>query len=147
MTPPFTGPKSYVEYVENTLGWAPDTSKVERWKAILIEASKVKRKIATDPSLYTWENLALTVEWLRQRHEEVRTPTSVLWRVEAALKDTATAKVPVVAADVAEQIREAVIWEQTTAAPGFQGWVSRLTRAAGTGREGVLAEWRTARAQ
>lgn len=148
MTLPFTGAKAFVEYVENMLGWAPPvTVKTPRWKAIAVEAGKVNKKIATNPTLYTWENLALTVEWLRQRREQIKTPTSILWRVEDALRDSATPVTPKVRVDIAVAIEQAIATEQERRAPGWQGWVSRLTRAQGAGRQDTYDEWKAARGQ
>lgn len=145
---PFTGPKSFVEYVEGALGWVPpETATTPRWKAIINEAAKVKKKVATDPVLYTWENLALTVEWLRRRKEPIKTPTSVFWRVEAALRDSATPVVPERPTDIAVAVQQAIDREQAQRAPGWQGWVSRLTRAQGAGRQDTYNEWKAARAQ
>lgn len=143
---PFTGPKSFVEYVEGALGWAPpETTKTPRWKAILNEASKVKRKQATDPTLYTWQNLALTVEWLRARKEVIKTPTSIFWRVEDALRDSATPVTPKPVLEISQAVQQAVEAEQARRAPGWQGWVGRLTRAQGAGRQDTYDEWKAAR--
>lgn len=144
---PFTGAKTFVEWVENTLGWAPPiTEKTPRWKAIAVEAGKVNKKIATNPNLYTWEHLALTVEWLRRRKEVIKTPASVLWRVEDALRDSATVVRPVQPVDIAVAVAAAIEREQAGRAPGWQGWVSRLTRAQGAGRQDTYDEWKKARA-
>lgn len=138
------GPVAFCEFVEGQLGWEPDPTK-ERWKALMTEAGKLKRKRATNPELYSWENLALTVEWLRRRHHVVSTPTSVCWKVEAALKASATPVTPVVVVDVAKEIVAAIEWEQTQDRMGKAHWIHALTRAAGSGRADVLAEWRRAR--
>ena len=143
---PFTGAKTFVEYVEGALGWAPPvTDKTPRWKAIAVEAGKVNKKVATNPALFTWENLALTVEWLRRRKEVIKTPTAIFWRVEDALRDSATPVRPERPADIATAVQQAVDTEQAKRAPGWQGWVSRLTRAQGAGRQDTYNEWRAAR--
>lgn len=147
MSLPFDpGPKNFVLFVENTLGCAPDVTK-ERWRAVILEASKVKKKIATNPTLYTWENLALTVEWLRQKRKVVRSAAAVLWNVEDALRDSANTRQPDQIVNVAVAIKEAIAWEQANRIPGYQGWVGRLTRAAGDGRQDTYTEWKAARIQ
>lgn len=143
---PFTGPKAFVKYVEGALGWVPeDSEKVPRWKAIIIQASIVKKKHESDPTLYSWHHLALTVEWLRRRKQVITTPAAVFFYVEQALRDSATDVRPDVAVDIAVAIDEAIEKEQGQRAPGWQGWVSRLTRAQGKGRNDTYDEWKQAR--
>ena len=122
--------------VENTLGWSHDRS-MPRWKALSIEAAKLRRKMSTDPALYTWPNLELAVELLRREQREVDSPAAVCWHVERALALAAVPE-PVlddIDADIDELVNE--IAQRELAAGDPEGWAMRLLRA--WGREGRLA--------
>jgi hypothetical protein len=126
-------------HVENTLGFVLDPSKPP-WKARQIEAGKLKRKRATDPELYSVENLLLTVEYLRQRRQEVKSPAAVCWFVQEALERAL--KEPTVD-ELASLIQAAIDQEQSR--PGGAEWIGRLTRARGDARAEVYREWEAAR--
>lgn len=126
-------PTDYCKIVENRLGWAPPATG-PAWRRYTTEAAKVKRKIATDPSKYTWENLLLAVELL-VRERQSRTPIGVFAHVDRAL-DLALDKED----DLELLIREAVEYETHRGDP--QGWVTRFARAVGGYRRLVLDEWR-----
>jgi hypothetical protein len=105
----------------------------------MIEASKVKRRIAHDPELFTWDNLHLVVEFLKHKRLE-RSPAacvSAAWVAEARHKYVRTEPRVV---DIAKSIAEAVAAEQG-APQGHEPWVNRLTRARGDGRQAVYSEW------
>lgn len=121
----------FCELVENRLGWQV---KGERWRGLMAEAGKVKRKIASNPSLYTWENLRLTVELLA-KEKKPRTPVGVFAHVERAL-DLALDQED----DTETQIREVMKFETMRGDP--QGWAVRFARADGPFREILLGEWR-----
>lgn len=142
MTPtlPFTeGLVSFGVFVENTLGWVPAvTEKRPIWLVRTMEAGKLKAKIKTNPGLYTWENLALTVEYCRRKHQSVASPAAVCWFVEDALKE---AYQPTVA-DAQQKIDEAIAWERDHQYPDWEDWIGRLVRAGyGEGQHDVLAMW------
>lgn len=127
----------FVRHCENTLGIPLDlTSGKPVWKLRQIEAGKLKRKRESNPKLYTIDNLMLTVEWLRQRRQEVKSAASVCWRVEDALK---TAAEPEPERDDFEARYAAAIAAEQVA--GDTAWLGRLTRARGNARSEVLREW------
>lgn len=127
-------PTEFCKLVEAHLGWeAPAGAPHQRYRA---EASKVKKKIATNPDLYTWHNLQLAVALLR-REKKPRSPVGVFSHVNRALdlsldRDT----------DVEEQIRKVVAYETALGDPA--GWAVRFARATGAYRAEALAEWREA---
>jgi hypothetical protein len=125
----------YCLVVENRLGWVPPQTK-PIWAKYQAEAGKVKRKIATNPELYTWENLLLAVELL-VRERQPRTPIGVFAHVERAL-DLALDK----ATDVEAEIQEIVAYESGLGDPA--GWVVRFARAQGGYRQLLVDEWKQA---
>lgn len=128
----------FVRHVENTLGVILDPSKPP-WKARQIEAGKLKRKRETNKKLYTIDNLLLTVEWLRQRRQHVKSAAAVCWHVERALKE---APEPELAPDEFEQrYAYAIRVEQHL---GETEWLGRLLRARGDARKELLSEWEAA---
>ena len=140
----FTTAYGFVEFVEQELGWVvPSETPERRRTALIAETSKVKRRIASDPALYQWANLATTVIWLKGKRQTV-SPWAVLGHVQAALKATYRPAIPR-PSDSAEAIAAAVRQEQEQRVEGWQGWVRKLTRAQGAGREDVYEQWRQAR--
>lgn len=129
----------FCHLVSNRLGWLPPGKK-EGWREIVIEASKVKRKIATNPRLYTWENLEKAVELLHRERITPASPAAVCWSVERALKlsavDTSRQQVD---ADTEQAI------EAEVAAGDPAGWAVRLARSFGQGRVEVLTQWKIER--
>lgn len=123
----------YCKLVENKLGWAPPRG-VRGWELYRAEAAKVNRKIATNPSLYTWDNLLMAVALL-VRERQSRTPIGVFSHVERAL-DLAMDKDD----DIEEEIRKVIAYETERGDPN--GWVTRLNRATGGWRRTALDEWR-----
>lgn len=121
----------YCKLVENRLGWVPPTG--APFRQYRAEAAKVKRKIATNPDLYTWENLRLAVELLA-REKQSRTPLGVMAHVDRAL-DLALDREH----DVEQLIREAISYESHRGDPA--GWITRFARATGAYRAQALAEW------
>ena len=129
----------FVQLVENTLGWAPpldDTTPLFKRRAI--EAGKVKSKIAKNPTLYTWHNLELAVEYLRRKRQGVKSPVGVLYKVEQAI---AAANAPAPISSVGEDINRAIEVELSHGKEGSEDWVGRLIRADGPGRREVLDAW------
>lgn len=143
---PFKTPYGFCEWVENELGWAvPSETPEIRRKALIAETAKVKRRIASMPGLYTWDNLALTVTWLKKKRKTT-TPWGVLGWVQVALRDSKT-RAEQRPADIAVAISTAIATEQATRRPGYEEWVRRLTRAQGAGRQAVYEEWETERSE
>lgn len=126
-------PTAFVQLVENKLGWQPPATAVH-YKRYQAEAAKVKRKIATNPELFTWRNLQLAVELL-WRERQSRTPIGVFAHVERAVQMAAEDEV-----DVEVEIRKATLFEEMRGDPA--GWVTRFARAVGPYRAEALAEWR-----
>lgn len=126
----------FCQLVENKLGWAPP-GHLPAFRRYQIEAAKVKRKIATNPGLFTWRNLELAVELL-WRERQPRTPIGVFAHVERAVEKA------VVSEEAVElQIREALKIEEHRGDP--DGWVTRFARATGAFRREAFEEWRASR--
>lgn len=128
----------FCEHVENTLGWEPTVKDGDpKWKRYMVEAAKLNRKVKSDKDLYTWDNLLLTVEWLR-RKRKATTPTGVCWHVEKALKEAA---VP----DPLNDHLTALVFSAITEAmvAGEPDWVEKLARATGSARTEALTDWKT----
>lgn len=125
----------FCELVEGRLGWEVPT-RLPRWRAMTTEAGKVNKKIATNPTLYTWDNLCLAVELLA-REKLSRSPVGVFSHVDRALDLALDSE-----HDVEDQIREAVTYETRRGDP--HGWGTRFARASGHYRRLILAEWREA---
>jgi hypothetical protein len=121
----------FCKAVEARLGWvAPNLPAYARYR---VEAAKVKRKIETNPDLYTWRNLELAIELL-SRERKSRNPMGVFAHVERAVEMAVEPE-----ADIETQIREAIRYETPRGDPA--GWVARLTRAVGHYRSQALREW------
>lgn len=129
--------RQFVEHVENTLGWAPPDDGRPRWKVLTLEAAKLKRKRETNPRLYSWDNLLLTVEMLRRDGAEVASPAAVCWHVRRALARASLGADPN-GGDLAGRVHVA-LGEAFVA--GEHEWVERLARARGEARHEALAEW------
>lgn len=122
----------FCKLVEQRLGW--EVSAGPDWKKYMTEASKVERKRATNPSLYTWENLRLAVELLA-REKTSRSPVGVLSHVDRALDlalDTEH--------DVETEIRKVIAYEVGRGDPN--GWEQRFARTDGPYRQEALNEWK-----
>lgn len=132
-------PMDVVHLVEQTLGWAPAPDGKPLWKARAIEAAKLKRKIATNPGLYSWHNLELAVEWCRRHKETVPSPVSICWRVERALREANAPRAPRPIGDLVDEAMELEM--SRLESPGAHEWVVRFTRATGDARLDVLDEW------
>lgn len=130
-------PTAFVKHVEASLGWEPPTG--PEWKRYQGEARKVATKRATNPGLYSFENLRLAVQLLRRERKE-RTPVGVFSHVERALDlrlDVET--------DIEQDIRSAIRLEARRGNP--DGWCERLTRAQGYYRKAALEEWQALQLQ
>ena len=122
----------FCKAVEARLGWlAPEGPAYQRYR---IEVGKVNRKIATNPTLYTWRNLELAIELL-SREKKSRNPMGVFAHVERAVELAVEPE-----SDIETQIREAIRHETHRGDPA--GWVTRLNRAMGHYRVEALREWR-----
>lgn len=129
----------FVERVENMLGWVPK-GKGTAYKLRSIEASRLKRKMDTNPALYTWENMLLALDWCR-RNKYATTPTGVCWKVEQAVKQAADEK-PLT--ETGAGIQAAISVEQGRRDSLSEYWITRLSRSSGQARDDVLLEWREA---
>ncbi|MGZ4745628.1 MAG: hypothetical protein ACXVYY_00960 [Oryzihumus sp.] len=132
--------------VECRLGWDPYRLAKEQGKDVYkirgAEAGKINKKVATDPGLYSWENLELAVAYLFRKRIPVQTPTAVCWYVEEALK-LAERREPL--DDLGARVTQAIATEMARDDAGSQEWIGRLARSTGVGREEVLAQWRQER--
>lgn len=135
-----------VELTENTLGWALEPPKhranVPLYRLRIVEASKLKRKRATKPYLYTEQNFLLALEYCRREHISVG-PLGVLSYIERALEE---ANKPETFIDVEDAISQALMYEKEQKLPGHSQWIVRLTRASGPdARQAVYQEWKRER--
>lgn len=122
----------YCKLVEVRLGWeAPAGGERRRYIA---EAGKVARAIAKNPALYTWDNLALTVELLH-REKKARSPLGVFAHVERALDLSLDND-----GDIEVEIRAATWIENEAGDPN--GWAVRFARTEGAYRRIALDEWK-----
>lgn len=125
---------AFCKHVEARLGWLPEDRYAPAWQRYRGEASKVLRKIATNPELYTWRNLGLAVEYLA-REKKTRSPVGVFSYVGVALEAAANPDPA-----VEEELRAALRLEMAKGDP--KGWVERLNRAVGPFRMELLNQWR-----
>lgn len=123
----------FCQLVESSLGW--EAPNLPAWHRYRVEAAKVNKKIATNPALYTWDNLVLAVELLR-RERKSRSPLGVFSHVQRAL-DLALDEEH----DVEEEIRRVVALEVSLGDPS--GWAGRFSRTTGHYRRLALDEWRS----
>lgn len=133
-----------IEACENQLGWvSPFADEFPVWKYRSIEVSRLRKAIdkMENPSRFTPMNLMLAIELLRRKHETVRSPVGLLYKVDEALE---RANTPTIAVELVDAIENAVAHEQTLQRPDTDMWVRRLSRARGVHRTDVLAEWRDA---
>lgn len=127
----------FCELVEQELGWEnPNALAVQSWKVYGAEAAKVKREIAKNADLFTWRNLMLAVELLKNERE-CRTPVGVFSHVERAV-EMATAPVT----DLESDVQNAIAFERHRGDP--DGWVGRFVRSAIGYQPQLLREWRAA---
>lgn len=132
--------KEFVLIQERQLGLMLDPS-IPEWKAKSVQASILRKKMESNPKLYTWENLTLTAEWMRHRRMTVTNAATICSFVERALRDQGDDGA---ASDkLSLKIQKAIAYEMSIGDP--DGWLSPLTRSFGTARGEVLAEWRAAR--
>lgn len=125
----------FCKLVESRLGWLPPAG--QGWKRYSAMAGRVNRKIATNPALYTMENLQLAVELLAKERLP-RNPLGVFAHVPRAVAMSIEDE-----ADVEQGIRVATAIEQGKGDP--DGWVTRFARAVGPYRLQALNEWRASR--
>lgn len=131
-----TNAMQLVAHVENTLGWLP-TGKGTVWSQRALEAAKIKRKMGENPTLYSYGNIALAVEYLRRKRQPVASPVAALFYVEAALEHHHAAPVRPLGAQIDEAIRDELARPDAVSS----SWVSRLTRVVGTARQQMYDEW------
>lgn len=125
---------------ENTLGWLPSvTEKTPRWKARTNAVAVLKTAIAKDPNKFTIDNLDLAIEYSRRKRLPVKKPADLVFRVDDALELAAD---PFSISDIGQAMQDAVDWELNRKDDDSRRWIQRLTRAAGDGRQDVLAEWK-----
>lgn len=124
----------FCRHVENTLGWVPRPVEPE-WRTYVPEAGRVNRMIKTNPALYSWDNLVLTVAYLKARRRTVR-PSWVGRYVEEALARAGDREL--VTSDLTGRVHLAIMQAMVAGEPD---WVERLARATGAARLDVLAGW------
>ena len=133
----------FVIDVENSLGWSgPDSSKP--YKARIAEAGKVKRKIASRPSYFSDENIALALAYCQRNKLSVRSPVGVLNFIQQALRDAPVAQINEQILE--ERISAAIGWEREHGGAQADDWIRRLVRAEGAARQQVYDQWYQERA-
>lgn len=141
------GVKNYVDFVkycENQLGWLPDTTKLPMHRARANAAHVLKKKMDTNPAMFTFDNLMLAAELFRRRREQLKSPAALCWWVDEALKVSPT-EVQLQGTELDVQIAEAIAFERERELPDHEMWVRRLVRSTGAGKREVLEEWTEAR--
>lgn len=130
---------AFLQVVENTLGWDPG-KRGSRRRGQELYVGKVLDKIATNPQLYTWDNLGLAVELVRRKRHVIQSPLNVFSFVEEAVE---LAYVPI-ERPLDEEMAEATRLEYSRTDPDAELWLMRLARAADHARADVLQMWRDA---
>lgn len=127
---------------ENYLGFQPKyPPSVPRWRVLSLEVAKLKKAMAENPRLYTFQNLQLALEYSRRKRLPIHSPKGLLYRIEDAL-ELANVDKPI--SDLQAEITAAIGWEKDRDDDGSMRWIHRLVRAAGPGRIEVLDEWKAA---
>lgn len=121
-----------VSWCENQLGWLP-RSDVPRWKALQMEASKLKQAAKKDRRV-TPAALYSAARYCVHRRIEIKSPYGLIFYLDYADEVKA-------AADLPSTVDEAVTRERQVQAPGWEDWVRRLVRSTGSGRTALLEEW------
>lgn len=141
----FSSPKAYVLYVEGRLGWSGLAGTTEqRRKFLIVETSKVKRRIATAPELYTWKNLQLAVDHMHREHLYGYGPMGAFAFVAEAVKADRRSR-EAKPTDLGKAVQDAIALEQDMQLDGHEHWIRRLVRSSGPARQEVLDEWATDR--
>lgn len=120
----------YCQLVEARLGWLPPEGPA--WSRYNVMAGRVKRRMADFD--VTFADLALAVE-LCVKEKRPRHPLGVFHAVPIA-----RAKANQPEPDLEFNIRAAIAYETERGDPA--GWVDRLHRAQGPGRQQALEDWK-----
>lgn len=118
-------------HVGNELGWLCHSAKQR--DAMVVQV--VQRM--DDSALFTWDNLYLTVAYLKKQRQPVKSPMFLFYRVEDALAAVYVEPVNV----VEDLLSAAVTHERLMCHEGWQDWVAQLHRASGPGRQQVYDLW------
>jgi hypothetical protein len=124
---------------ENTLGWTAPAG-MALWKARRNEVAKLKK--AMTKAGVSIDDVAVALELARREHYKITSPAALVWKVEEARERAAA---PVVVSDIAQQIQDAIDFEMDAQLPGWEQWVTRLSRCSGYARSDVFTEWSTKR--
>lgn len=113
-------------------------------KVYRIEAAKLRRKMATEPSLFTVKNLSLALEYCWRKRISVHSPLGLCAYVREAIT---FAPEPDKTVDIMHERAKAIEWEQHHDDEYSEVWMGRLTRARGAGLIEVMSRWKHARGQ
>lgn len=131
------------ELIENQLGCPPPNPKnVDRWRARVILANRIKRQIGKNPKKFTWANLEAAVAYVRARHIVINSPMAVFYYVDRAIRLAAE---PEDERPISNAIDDAIAWEHEHHQPGWGDWITRLVNAFGPARHIAVDEWRKVR--
>lgn len=113
-----------------------------RHKVYVVEAAKLRRKMAERPRLLTVANLQLSLQYCWRKRISILTPIALTFHVEDALRLANQPEKPV---DIMQQRREAIEWEQHHDDEQSELWLRRLSRSQGAGLVDTLDKWKAAR--
>lgn len=133
-----------VEACENQLGWVPPYKEnVPVYQTRAVEVYKLKKAMANPEfaQVANPHNLALALEFSRRRGLAVKSPITLLYRINDALAYADTGPTETT---IAMQISAAVRWEQDHDDDDSLRWIHRLVRSSGAGQVDVLVEWKDA---
>lgn len=130
---------------ENLLGWHPPyRTGTHPRRTLTLEAHKLQKAIdsSENPRTATLDNLALALEYSRQKRLPIKSPAGLLRRIPDALE---LAYTPPTTSTLGGRVAAAIQWEQDHDDEQSPYWVRRLGRASGPGQTDVLADWKAGR--
>ena len=130
---------------ENLFGVGTDAVEkgIPSYKYRSIEAGKINKAMAKDPSRVTLANLELAANYCFEKRLTIKSPYGLIHKIDEALQH---AVAPELESDLSVLTQRALMWEAGHSATDqvSQEWISRLTRAHGDARADVLKEWKEA---
>jgi hypothetical protein len=129
----------FVIAVENNLGWAAEeTPETPLWKVRAAMAGRLNKKIKTDPELYSWENLSLTLAYCRRNKIAVKSPLGVLLYIDKALAERPKVER---ARPLQDLVNDAIAREVGIGDEDSAVWIARFSRASGPGLVALYRDW------
>jgi hypothetical protein len=128
-----------VKSCENELGWFPAGNP---WKARAAAAGRLQK--AMDREMVPPADVRLALAWCLRHRQPIDHPSTLLRYVQHAKR---IAHIPDAPSDIAQQVQDAITWEQNNSDTETDEWIGRLVRCTGAVRADVLTEWASARGQ